>query len=83
MTLFTSDSQSKKYTVLLSKGSVFPLAQLGIWFPPLCCSDMEKFRELVRVQEKIPIICLVLGGLLFPHSSSHHRTSTEDEEVCL
>lgn len=77
--LFASDSQSKKYVVLL-RGKVrfyFSLSSSESLLssrPLACCSNMENFRGLVRVQERIPMISLILGGPCF----SHCKRSTED-----
>jgi len=68
--LLLTVSQSKKYIVLLrDKGwFCFSLSSTGSPIsscPPVCCSDMQNFRGLVRVQERIPVTCLMLGGLFF------------------
>lgn len=60
--------------------SVFHLAQLGVWFPPilLCTAVTWRISEDLQVQERIPMICLMLGGACFSHSSSHCWRSAED-----
>lgn len=80
--LFASDSESKKYIVLLKAKGLFDflLSSTGsrVCSRPVCCSNMETFRGLARVQERIPMMCSALGGPYFSHCSSHRRKSIEN-----